>query len=202
MKLLKTGKKDEFFSDHFLDFNERPTDTLPDLLRFLADRLKVVLREEGVRHDVIDACFRLGDQDDLVLFVARVRALQRFLTTDDGANLLAAYRRASNIIEAEEKKDGVAYEGEPDAKFAEQPEERALFDALDAAEPAIAAALEAEDFETAMHRMADLRAPVDAFFEAVLVNAENPVVRRNRLCLLNRVRGAMRRVAVWDAIEG
>jgi glycyl-tRNA synthetase beta chain len=137
-----------------------------------------------------------------VLLVVRVRALQHFLTTDDGANLLAAYRRASNIIEAEEKKDGVAYEGEPDAKFAEQPEERALFDALDAAEPAIAAALEAEDFETAMHRMADLRAPVDAFFEAVLVNAENPVVRRNRLCLLNRMRGAMRRVAVWDAIEG
>jgi len=173
-----------------------------ELLAFLADRLKVALREEGIRHDVIDACFGLGGQDDLVALVARVRALQAFLGTEDGANLLAGYRRASNIVAAEEKKDGVAYEGAPEAGFAEAEEERALFAALEAAEPAIAAALEAEDFTGAMTALADLREPVDAFFEGVLVNAESPVVRRNRLCLLNRVRAVMQRVAVWDAIEG
>ncbi len=173
-----------------------------DLLAFLADRLKVVLREEGIRHDVIDACFGLGGQDDLVLLVARVRALQAFLETEDGANLLAGYRRASNILAAEEKKDGVAYEGEPSAKFAEQEAERALFAALDTAEPAIAKALAAEDFAAAMGEMARLRPPVDGFFEEVLVNAENQIVRRNRLCLLHRVRAAMRAVADWDAIEG
>jgi len=173
-----------------------------DLLSFLADRLKVVLRDEGMRHDVIDACFALGGQDDLVLLVARVWALQEFLATEDGANLLAGYRRASSIVEIEGKKDGVAYEGEPSPKFADQAEERALFAALDAAEPAIAAAVAAEDFTAAMREMATLRAPVDAFFDAVLVNSDNAIVRRNRLCLLNRVRVVMGRVAVWEKIEG
>ena len=175
-----------------------------DLLSFLAERLKVVLRDEGMRHDVIDACFALGGQDDLVLLVARVWALQAFLATEDGANLLAAHGRASNIVAAEEKKDGpaISYEGEPEPKLAEQEEERALFAALDAAAPAIDRALRAEDFTAAMAEMAKLRAPVDAFFEAVLVNAENPILRRNRLCLLNRVRTVMGRVAVWDRLEG
>ncbi len=173
-----------------------------DLIEFFADRLKVVLREEGVRHDVIDACFGLGGQDDLVLLVARVRALQAFLGTEDGENLLAGYRRASNILAKEEERDGVEYSGTPDVRFAEQEEERALFAALDAAEPAIADALAREDFEAAMAEMAKLRQPVDAFFDGVLVNAESPVVRRNRLCLLHRVRAAMRAVAVWDAIGG
>ena len=171
-------------------------------MHFLADRLKVVLRDEGMRHDVIDACFALGGQDDLVLLVARVWALQEFLATEDGANLLAGYRRASNIVEIEEKKDGVAYEGEPNPKFAEMPEERALFAAIEAAEPAAEAALAAEDFNAAMAALAGLRAPVDAFFDAVLVNAENAIVRRNRLCLLNRVRAVMGRIAVWESIEG
>jgi len=172
------------------------------LLSFLADRLKVVLRDEGMRHDVIDACFALGGQDDLVLLVARVWALQEFLATEDGANLLAGYRRASSIVEMNKDGPAVSYEGDPEPKLAEQEEERALFAALDAAEPAIAGAIAGEDFTAAMAEMARLRAPVDAFFEAVLVNAENPILRRNRLCLLNRVRVAMGRAAVWERIEG
>ena len=182
--------------------NGYPGADTEDLLRFLADRLKVYLRDQGIRHDVIQACFDLGGQDDLVLLVNRVRALQDFLGTEDGANLLAGYKRASNIVSAEEKKDGVEYSGAPEAKFAELDEERALFAALDAAEPEITSALEAEDFTAAMAEMAKLRAPIDAFFDKVTVNADNQIVRRNRLCLLTRVRQAMRQVAVWEAIEG
>ncbi|MEM1161375.1 MAG: glycine--tRNA ligase subunit beta, partial [Pseudomonadota bacterium] len=172
------------------------------LLSFIADRLKVYLRDQGIRHDVIQACFDLGGQDDLVLLVNRVRALQKFLETEVGANLLAGYKRASNIVAAEEKKDGVEYSGAPEEKFSEQDEERALFAALDGAEPSIAAALAAEDFARAMGEMATLRAPIDTFFEKVTVNAENQITRRNRLCLLTRVRTVMRQVAVWEAIEG
>ncbi len=175
---------------------------IENLLSFFADRLKVHLRDQGIRHDVIQACFELGGQDDLVLLVNRVRALQDFLDSDDGAHLLVAYRRAANIVGIEEKKDGVEYSGTPEAKFAEQDEERALFAALDAAEPAIAAALEAEDFAAAMGEMAKLRPVIDTFFDQVTVNAENSIVRRNRLCLLNRIRAVMRQVAVWEAIEG
>src|SRR5690625_508683 len=173
-----------------------------DLLSFFADRLKVHLRDQDIRHDVIQACFDLGGQDDLVLLVNRVRALQDFLGTDDGENLLIAYRRAANIVSAEEQKDGVEYSGAPSEKFAELAEEHALFKALDAAEPAIGEALEREDFATAIAIMARLRAPVDAFFDKVTVNAENPIVRRNRLCLLARLRDVMRALAIWDAIEG
>ena len=172
------------------------------LIDFFADRLKVHLRAEGVRHDVIDACFQLGGQDDLVLLVNRVNALQKFVETEDGANLLAGYKRAANILAAEQKKDGVEYTLDPDPKFAEQAEETALFTALDAAEAAIAPALEAEDFAAAMTAMAALRAPIDAFFDKVTVNADNQVVRRNRLCLLNRVKAVMEKVAIFSAIEG
>jgi glycyl-tRNA synthetase beta chain len=173
-----------------------------DLLSFFADRLKVPLRDQGIRHDVIQACFELGGQDDLVLLVNRFRALQDFLETQDGANLLTGYRRAANIVNAEEKNDGVEYSGAPEAKFAELDEERALFTALDAAEPAIATALKAEDFAAAMGEMAKLRPVIDSFFDEVTVNTENAIVRRNRLCLLNRIRAVMRQVAVWEAIEG
>ncbi|MGB0928085.1 MAG: glycine--tRNA ligase subunit beta, partial [Pikeienuella sp.] len=131
-----------------------------DLLAFFADRLKVHLKGEGVRHDVIDACFQLGGQDDLVLLVNRVNALQAFVNTEDGANLLAGYKRASNILTAEQKKDGVEYTLDPDAKFAESDEERALFAALDQADTAIRPALEAEDFAAAMQSLAALRAPL------------------------------------------
>ena len=176
--------------------------TVADLLSFFADRLKVHLRGEGVRHDVIDACFQLGGQDDLVLLVNRVRALQAFLETDDGANLLAGYKRAANILTQEEKKDGVEYSLDPQPQLAETDEERALFAALDTAEAEILPALKAEDFAAAMSAMAGLRAPIDAFFDNVKVNADNDMVRRNRLCLLNRIRAVMSRVAILSAIEG
>jgi glycyl-tRNA synthetase beta chain len=173
-----------------------------DLVAFLADRLKVHLRGEGVRHDVIDACFQLGGQDDLVSLVARVRALQGFLATEDGANLLAGYRRAVSILAQEEKKDGVEYSLDPDPRFVETLEEGALFGALDGASAALAPALAAEDFVAAMTVLAGLRGPIDAFFETTVVNAESATIRRNRLCLLNRIRVVMNRVAVFAAIEG
>lgn len=173
-----------------------------DLLSFFADRLKVHLRDEGVRHDVIDSCFQLGGQDDLVLLVNRVKALQDFLGTEDGTNLLAGFKRANNILQAEEKKDGVEYSLDPEPKLAEQGEEQALFGALDTAEAAIGPALEAEDFAAAMRAMAGLRAPIDGFFDKVTVNSDNQIVRRNRLCLLHRIRSIMNRVAVFSAIEG
>lgn len=173
----------------------------PDLLSFFADRLKVHLRDEGIRHDVIDAVFALGD-DDLVRVTAKSRALQGFIDTEDGAALLAGYRRAANILKIEEKKDGETYEGSPDAKALVEPAEKALADALMTAEPAARAALEAENFEGAMRALASLRAPVDAFFEAVTVNADDPMLRRNRLVLLSRIRAAVRAVADFDRLEG
>ena len=175
---------------------------MKDLTAFFSDRLKVSLQDQGTRHDVIDACFQLGDQDDLVLLVARVRALQDFLATDDGEHLLTGYKRATNILEQEEKKDGVEYSLDPDPRLAETPAERALFAALDAAEAALAPALAAEDFAAAMTALARLRAPIDAFFDTTTVNAESPILRRNRLCLLHRIRTVMNRVAVFSAVEG
>ena len=172
------------------------------LLDFFADRLKVHLRDKGERHDLIDAVFALSGQDDLLMIVRRVEALGRFLDTDDGANLLAGYKRAANILRAEEKKDGVAYEGAPDAGFFEQDEEKALFEALGQAEADARHALHTEDFEAAMQALSTLRAPVDTFFDAVTVNADSPVVRRNRLCLLNRIREATQKVADFGRIAG
>ena len=172
-----------------------------DLLAFLHDRLRVHLRERGIRHDVIDACLT-PDADDLTLLVARIEALQAFLATPDGANLVAGYKRAANILAAEEKKDGVEYCLDPDPKFAESDAERALFAALDAAEATLGEALDAEDFAAAMAALSRLRPAVDGFFDAVLVNAENPVLRRNRLCLLTRVRAVMGRAADFSKLEG
>lgn len=173
-----------------------------DLLSFIHDRLKVALRDKGIRHDVIDACLPLPGNDDLVLLVARVEALQAFLATPDGTNLLAGYKRAVNILTAEEKKDGVEYSLDPNPKFSEHDAEKALFVALDVAEPALDRALGAEDFRGAMAALAALRAPIDGFFEGVMVNAENQIVRRNRLCLMHRIRSVMGRVAAFGAVEG
>jgi glycyl-tRNA synthetase beta chain len=173
-----------------------------DLTGFFADRLKVHLREQGVRHDVIDACFQLGGQDDLVELVARVRALQDFLGSEDGVNLLAGYRRAVNILSQEERKDGVEYSLDPIERLAETDAERALFAALDRTEAALEPALAAEDFAGAMRALAGLRAPIDAFFDTTTVNAESATVRRNRLCQLNRIRVVMNRVAAFSAVEG
>ncbi|HEY2049687.1 MAG TPA: glycine--tRNA ligase subunit beta [Caulobacteraceae bacterium] len=169
------------------------------LMAFFADRLKVALREAGRRHDLVDAVFALGD-DDLVRVVARVEALSGFLASEDGANLLAAFRRAGNILSAEAKK-GELPGGAP-ARVTAPPEEAALYDALEAVAPAIDAALAAEDFGAAMIAMAGLRAAVDAFFDAVLVNSEVPAERANRLRLLGRVRDTMLRVADFARVAG
>ena len=175
-----------------------------NLLSFLADRLKVALRDKGIRHDVIDACFRLGGQDDLTLLVRRVEALQAFLATDDGANLLAGFKRAANIVAQAEAEAGptVVFEGEPEPRLFREDAERALHAALDRAESRIAPALAEEDFAAAMRAMAALRAPIDAFLNGVVVNADDRATRFNRLCLLNRVRQVMGQVAVFGAIEG
>ncbi len=173
-----------------------------NLLTFFHDRLKVYLRDKGITHDVIDACLAMPNNDDLTLLVKRAEALQAFLKTDDGENLLQGYKRASNILSAEEKKDGVEYSYGADIKFAETDEERALFKALDAAEAAITPALEQEDFATAMSEMARLRAPIDAFFEAVQVNTDNATIRRNRLNLLSQIRKICSSVADLSLIEG
>ncbi|MEO0785972.1 MAG: glycine--tRNA ligase subunit beta [Pseudomonadota bacterium] len=173
-----------------------------DLLSFFADRLKQVLRDEGKRHDLIDAVFALGE-DDLVLITRRVEALTTFLASDDGANLLAGYKRAANILKAEEKKDGVgAFDAKPEAALMSEPVERTLLAALDGAEPKLDHALAEENFEDAMKTLADLRAPMDAFFDGVMVNDEDPKVRENRLILLSQIRSALHRVADFSKIEG
>ena len=187
----------------WLPLIERHDPSISDDLRtFLHDRLKVYLRDQGIRHDVIDAALPMPGNCDLTLLVARVRALQAFLGSEDGANLLAGYRRAVNILTQEEKKDGVEYSLDPEPRFAETPDEGALFAALDAVDSELAPALAAEDFGAAMAVLARLRAPIDAFFETTVVNAPSTTVRRNRLCLLNRIRVVMNRVAVFGAVEG
>ncbi|MBR9820834.1 MAG: glycine--tRNA ligase subunit beta [Rhodobacteraceae bacterium] len=176
-------------------------DVAADLLSFFHDRLKVHLRDEGVRHDVIDACLAMPGNDDLVSVVARARALSEVLGTEDGANLVQGFKRANNILTKEEEKDGVAYEFGADPKFAEAQEEVALFNALEAAKPKLDAANKAEDFASAMTTLATLRAPIDAFFEAVQVNTDNEVVRRNRLNLLSTIRSTVLQVADLTRIE-
>ncbi|MEM9571669.1 MAG: glycine--tRNA ligase subunit beta [Pseudomonadota bacterium] len=175
-----------------------------DLLAFFADRLKQYLRDQGQRHDLIDAVFALGE-DDLVLIVKRVEALAAFLDSEDGANLLAGYKRAANILRAEEKKDKRAFDGAVDDSKLEAKAETALFKAISASAKAAQTALEKEDFAAAMSALASLRAPVDAFFDgpdSVMVNADDAAVRENRLNLLNRMRAAMGTVADFSKIEG
>jgi len=173
-----------------------------DLLAFFHDRLKVYLRDRGISHDVIDASLAMPGNDDLVLLVKRAEALQAFLKTDDGENLVQGFKRANNILTQAEDKDGVEYSYGADVKFAEADEERALFAALDTADAAIKPAMEAEDFAAAMSAMAALRAPIDAFFEAVQVNADSEIIRRNRLNLLSRIRQTVGQVADLSRIEG
>ncbi|MBX3430599.1 MAG: glycine--tRNA ligase subunit beta [Hyphomonadaceae bacterium] len=175
-----------------------------DLFQFIVDRLKVQLRDQGKRHDLVDAVFALGD-DDLVRIVARVEALDAFLKTEDGANLLAGYKRAANILSAEEKKGKWSADeakGQVDAAKLAEPAEKALYEALEKALPAARAAVEKEEFAAAMKALSGLRAPVDAFFEKVLVNAAEPLLRRNRLLLLSRLREALSQVADFSKIEG
>jgi glycyl-tRNA synthetase beta chain len=178
-------------------------ETLPnDLLAFFADRLKVQLREQGARHDLVDAVFSLGGQDDLLLVVRRVEALGKFLDTDDGKNLLAGTKRASNILGIEEKKDKRSFDGAPDPALYKLDEEKALARAIDQVKAEASAAVAKEDFAAAMSAMAKLRPAVDAFFDKVKVNDDDPKVRENRLKLLNEIRAATRAVADFSKIEG
>jgi glycyl-tRNA synthetase beta chain len=173
-----------------------------DLLAFFADRLKVQLREQGARHDLVDAVFALGDQDDLLMVVRRVEALGKFLDTDDGKNLLAGYKRATNIIRIEEKKDKRDYTGAPDPQLYGQAEEKALAKAIGIAKDEAGAAVAKEDFAAAMRAIAKLRPVVDAFFDKVTVNVDDASLRENRLKLLNEIREATRAVADFSRIEG
>ncbi|MEP9348906.1 glycine--tRNA ligase subunit beta [Xanthobacter sp. KR7-225] len=175
---------------------------LIDLLAFFADRLKVYLRDRGARHDLVDAVFALEGQDDLLLVVRRVEALGRFLDTEDGKNLLAGYRRAVNILRIEEKKDGRAFAGPTDATLLKEPAEEKLAAAIDDVKRRVADAVAAEDYAAAMTALADLRAPVDAFFDAVTVNDKDEGLRENRLKLLDEIRAATRGIADFDRIEG
>jgi glycyl-tRNA synthetase beta chain len=171
-----------------------------DLLSFFADRLKVALREKGIRHDLIDAVFSLSHEDDLVRLVGRVEALQAFLKTDDGANLLTGYRRSANILKIEEKKDKRDYRGIPDGL--KETEEIELQRALTKAKVEIAKAIAAEDFAAAMAELARLRPPVDLFFEKVTVNADDKALRENRLKLLSQIVEAAHHVADFSKVEG
>ena len=172
------------------------------LLAFFADRLKVALKDRGVRHDLVAAVFALGGEDDLVRLLDRVAALERFLASDDGANLLVAYRRAANIVRIEEKKDQVRYADGLDERRFSQDEERALYGALEAARQAAGPALQSEDFGAAMAALARLRQPLDAFFDEVTVNSEEPALRENRLRLLSRIGDTLGQVADFSQIEG
>jgi len=176
-----------------------------DVLAFFADRLKVAMREQGVRHDLVTSVFALGDEDDLVRLLKRVDALAAFLASEDGANLLTAYRRAANIVAIEEKKDGRAYEGRADLKLIKargEVAEAELHGTLGVIEVKIADALKAEDFAAAMASLASLRAPVDRFFESVTVNAEDAALRENRLKLLTKIRDTMNQLADFSKVEG
>ncbi len=226
------AEQDEHTAERKVGYYEATAGKMSDLLAFFADRLKQVLRDEGKRHDLIDAVFSMapppsggkGDRppagqaapaeasaqptavsaskDDLVLIVKRVEALTDFLATEDGATLLAGYRRAANILRAEEKKDATTYDGAPSLALMHAPEERALKAELENVRPHVDAALAREDFAAAMRELARLRAPVDAFFEAVMVNAEDAAVRQNRLELLASIRSALHTVADFSMIEG
>ena len=190
------GRGEISFGGKFLD--ERTV----NLLSFFADRLKVQLREQGARHDLVDAVFALGGQDDLLMVARRVEALGKFLETDDGRNLLAGTKRASNILGIEEKKDKRAFDGQPDAALYRLDEEKTLAKAIDEVKIEAGAAVAREDFAAAMSAMAKLRPAVDAFFDKVKVNDDDAKVRENRLMLLNEIRAATRAVADFSKIEG
>jgi glycyl-tRNA synthetase beta chain len=181
---------------------ESPVAIAPLLLAFFADRLKVQLREQGARHDLVDAVFALGGQDDLLMVVRRVEALGKFLDTDDGKNLLAGTKRASNILAIEEKKDERSFDGVPNAALMTNPIEKHLWNTIQGAVTEANGFIDTEDFEMAMESLSTLRSAVDSFFEGVKVNDDNPKIRENRLKLLNEIRSATRAVADFSKIEG
>ena len=177
------------------------SEEINNLLSFFADRLKVYLKDQGKRHDLIDAVFALGE-DDLVLIVKRVDALSDFLATEDGTNLLAGYKRATNILSIEEKKDKTTYTGEVDAQLLVDDAERSLHASLQKAVKDTDKALKAEDFAKAMAALSQLRTSVDSFFDDVMVNDDDKDTRINRLKLLSQIRDVMGRVADFSKIEG
>lgn len=177
------------------------TEIVDDLMRFIAERLKVQLKDQGARHDLLDAIFVRAEDDDLVRVVAKINALAAFLESDDGANLLSGYRRANNIVKAEEKKDGQLFQGNPNDDLLIMPEEKILADAINQARTDMQRALSQEDYTAAMAALATLREPVDAFFEVVLVNADDPKLRENRLKLLNHIRETTQSIAEFEKIE-
>ena len=174
-----------------------------DTLRaFFSDRVRVHLRETGYRHDLVDAALRADTEHDLVGLVERVQALDRFLQSDDGANLLTAYRRAANILRIEEKRDNARYKGQADPNLFDQDEERILHKRIGMAKQSALDALNKKLPEDLMRAMATLREPVDAFFDHVTVNCEEPDLRRNRLLMLSQIRTALDWVADFSKIEG
>jgi glycyl-tRNA synthetase beta chain len=184
------------------DRSEVVSPVVNNLLSFFHDRLKFYLKDQNIRHDVIDACIAMPGNDDLTLLVKRAQALQATLETDDGENLIQGFKRANNILMQAEEKDGVEYSFGADIKFAEDPAEKDLFNALDTAEAQIAPAMAAEGFGDAMAAMATLRAPIDRFFTDVQVNSESQIIRRNRLNMLSRIRQICSSVADLTKIEG
>lgn len=192
----------EFYRQEAFKTYKKDLAVSEDLLSFFHDRLKVYLKDQGIRHDIIDACIAMEGSDDLTLLVKRAKALAATLATDDGENLIQGFKRANNILTKEEAKDGVEYSYGADPKHAQHDSERALFVALDEADKVIAPAMAAQDFGTAMTAMAALRGPIDAFFTDVQVNADQQVVRRNRLNLLSRIRKTCLGVADLTRIDG
>ncbi|MCA0207000.1 MAG: glycine--tRNA ligase subunit beta [Proteobacteria bacterium] len=196
IELLRSGAHDVPWQDWEIEI-------VADLLQFIRDRLRVYLKDQGIRDDAIEAsASNTGHHDNFLKLSRLADALTAFLKTDDGENLLQGFKRANNILTQAEAKDGVEYSFGAEAKFAETDEERALFAALDTAEAQIAPAMAAEDFAAAMSAMAALRAPIDAFFTAVQINTDNQIVRRNRLNLLHRIRTTCAGVADLTKLEG
>ncbi|MGB1539750.1 MAG: glycine--tRNA ligase subunit beta, partial [Rickettsiales bacterium] len=176
--------------------------TVQELLEFFSGRLKVMLRDEGIGHDRIEAIFNGGDEDDIYRLVTRVRTLDAFLKTEDGANLLAAYKRAANIVRIEEEKSNTSFDGAPERRHLKQNEEKALFEALFACDEAVEKCVKKEAYEQAMAEISTLREPVDRFFDEVTVNADDKALRANRLRLLSKIRSQLDAIANFALIEG
>jgi glycyl-tRNA synthetase beta chain len=201
-RILREAERKEFPTKYSQQDIDAAYEQIFALRLFFDDRLEAQLREQGARHDLANAVFEVGNEDDLLLIVRRVEALGKFLDTEDGKNLLAGYKRATNIIRIEEKRDAREYVGRPNPSLYCQNEEHALAAAIDSAKAEASAAVAREDFEAAMRAMAKLRPHVDAFFDKVTVNVEDKQLRENRLNLLNEIREATRTVADFSRIEG
>jgi len=198
---LKDNSADQILNMIDESQSKKIKEILKDLISFFHDRLKVYLRDKNINHDVIDACLAMPNNTNFSLLTKRAKVLQDFCNSDDGKNLLQGFKRANNILTAEEKKDGVSYEGIPELKYAQIDEERSLFKILDNNETKIIDYINKQDFKSAMNTLAKLRSPIDLFFENVQINSDSKIVRRNRLCLLNRIRLIMKSAADFSLIE-